>query len=523
MTAKESGNLTDKVNGADVLLHLSGITKRFGRIVANDGVDLTIRKGEIHSILGENGAGKSTLMKMIFGVEIPDEGQIHWKGQEVTIKNPGHAREMGLGMVFQHFTLFETVRVVDNISLTVPGTVAELSAKIRQVSEELGLPLNPDAMVHTLSVGEKQRVEIFRCLLQEPELIILDEPTAVLPPPNVAHLFKTLRRLADKGVAILFISHKLEEIRDLCHSATILRHGQVTGHVDPTVETTEELARLMIGRDIPHADHEEAPETGEVRLNVKNLTVQNLDPMAVSIEHANFQVRSGEIVGIAGVSGNGQQLLENLLSGEVTVPTVKNGTIEMLGQLVSHLGVNERRELGMSYVPEERIGRGAVPELSLSKNALLTAHRLGMVKHGLIQEDACGAFAAQCIEDMDVRCQGKDAVAGSLSGGNLQKFIIGREMMLAPKVLIVAQPTWGIDVGAAAMVRQKLVDLREAGTAILVISEELEELFEISDRMIVISGGRISHSVRTRDTHAEEIGQMMIGQFGEGQSRGVSQ
>ncbi|MEX3009674.1 ABC transporter ATP-binding protein [Hoeflea sp. TYP-13] len=508
---------------ATPLLQLSGITKRYPSVVANDGIDLTIQPGEIHAILGENGAGKSTLMKIIFGVAHPDEGRIHWCGEEVRIENPASARTLGIGMVFQHFSLFETVSVVENISLTVPGSLEELADRIRQKSDEFGLPVNPGALVHNLSVGERQRVEIIRCLLQEPRLLILDEPTSVLPPPNVEQLFATLRKLAESGVAILYISHKMDEIKALCSSATILRLGQVTGRIDPRTTDASELARLMIGREIPHATHAEANGDGEDRLVVSGLSYADPDPHSVDLHNISFSVKSGEILGVAGVSGNGQQTMARLFSGEEILPPQFREAIQMMGQPVAHMNAEKRRRLGLSFVPEERLGRGAAPGLELKNNGLLTAHRLGMVRRGFVRRPQRDQFTDKCITDMDVRCSGRNAAAASLSGGNLQKFIIGREMMLEPKLLIVSQPTWGIDVGAAAMIRQRLVDLRETGAAILVISEELEELFEISDRLIVMYDGRMSDPVPTRATHPEEIGRMMIGDFDAVGKSGVDQ
>ena len=502
-----------KPQSSSPLLELTGITKRYGALTANDGVDLVIHPGEIHAILGENGAGKSTLMKIIFGVTNPDEGQIKWNGQSVKVENPAKARDLGIGMVFQHFSLFETVSVVENISLTVNEPLPQLAERIRAKSAEFGLPVNPDALVHWLSVGERQRVEIIRCLLQEPRLLILDEPTSVLPPQNIDQLFGTLRKLAASGIAILYISHKLDEIRALCHSATVLRHGQVTGHTEPKKSTPAELAKMMIGRDIPHATHPQADEKGDVRLSVKGLNYTNPDPHAIGLKNVSLEVRSGEMVGLAGVSGNGQAALSRLLSGEELLPTGAQGQIEIFGQDVSTFGPDQRRKLGLGFVPEERLGRGAAPALSLADNGLLTAFRRGLVKHGLVQRKNRDAFSNDCIEAMDVRAQGHTALASSLSGGNLQKYIVARELLQEPKVLIVAQPTWGIDVGAAAVVRQKLIDLRETGAAILVISEELEELFEISDRMVVMYDGRLSDPVRTRDTSADQIGEMLVGEF----------
>ncbi|PZQ88759.1 MAG: ABC transporter [Leifsonia xyli] len=500
-------------DGSEVLLELRGLTKRYPTIVANDGIDLVLRKGEIHAVLGENGAGKSTLMKLIFGVTSPDEGSIRWNGEDVAITSPSHARSLGISMVFQHFTLFETITVAENIALTVPGSIADLSARIRRTSEEFGLPIEPHALVHSLSIGERQRVEIIRCLLQDPSLLILDEPTSVLPPPSVEQLFVTLRQLSDRGIAILYISHKLEEIRSLCHSATILRQGRVTGSVIPASKTARELARLMIGKDLPTTKHLPAKPGGDIVLKVDGLSTAKADPFAVNLDGVSLEVRAGEILGVAGVSGNGQSLLTRLLSGEETLSKDDKASIELCGRPIGHLNAATRRDSGLAFVPEERLGRGAAPTLSLSDNALLTAHRRGMIQTGLVRHPTRDRFTEDCILDLDVRCSGRTAVAASLSGGNLQKFIVGREIYTASKLLVVSQPTWGIDVNAAAMVRQRLIDLRDSGVAILVVSEELEELFEISDRLVVMFKGRLSTPMPTRDVDVETIGQMMMGMF----------
>lgn len=493
------------------LLQLEGLSKRYPLVVANENVSLSVRRGEIHAILGENGAGKSTLMKMIAGVTTPDEGIVRWKGEEVTIGSPGRALALGISMVFQHFTLFEAITVVENISLTVPGSLPSLAAKIRKLSEEFGLPVNPQALVHDLSIGERQRVEIIRCLLQRPSLLILDEPTSVLPPPSVEQLFTTLRRLAQDGMAILYISHKLDEIRALCTSATVLAHGKVSGTVVPNLSTNAELARLMIGKELPVTRHPPARVGGEVRLRVRGLTTQEPDRFAVDLKDIGFDLRAGEILGIAGVSGNGQTLLSRILSGERRLALSQAGVIELLGKPVGHIGPSQRRDLGLSFVPERRLGQATAANMSLSENSLLTAHRKAMVRFGFVADRRRDAFADRCISEFDVRCSGRRATAASLSGGNLQKFVIGREIMVAPKVMIVTQPTWGIDVNASAMVRQRLVDLRSLDVAILVISEEIEELFEISDRLAVMFRGGLSEPVDTRETNVGVIGEMMMG------------
>ena len=487
------------------------MTKSYGQVRANRAIDLDVAPNSIHAILGENGAGKSTLMKLIYGVEEPDEGQVLWQGQPVRLTSPAEARRHGIGMVFQHFSLFETLTVVENISLIVPGAKAELARRIRALGQDFGLEVDPLAHVYALSVGERQRVEIIRCLMTEPKLLILDEPTSVLPPQSVGLLFDTLRRLRDTGVSILFISHKLDEIQSICDRATVLRAGQVTGNVDPREHDAHELARMMIGRDMPPPLHAEARPVGEKRLELAGLDHVEDDPFAVSLQGVSLTVHSGEILGIAGISGNGQAELARLISGETRLSDGERDEVRMMEQGVAHLGPAERRALGFAFVPEDRLGRGAVPEMSLADNSLLTAHPLGLLRHGFIDRAKEAAFTAACIKDFDVRTPGPEAEAGALSGGNLQKFIVGREILLKPKLLFVAQPTWGVDIGAATAIRQRLIAMRNDGVAVLVISEELEELFEICDRIQVLHKGRLSPSLDPATTRPEEIGRYMIG------------
>ena len=496
---------------AEPLLSLRGVTKSYGQVHANSGVDIDVAHGAIHAILGENGAGKSTLMKLIYGVETPDEGDIYWRGERFDVTSPAAARRLGIGMVFQHFSLFETLTVVENVSLLVPGSKKELTRQIKQLGEEFGLEVDPLAHIHALSVGERQRVEIIRCLLADPKLLILDEPTSVLPPQSVDLLFDTLRRLSEKGVSILFISHKLEEIRAICTHATILRSGKVTGNVTPKDFDAHELAKMMIGRDMPHLAPAKQVEKGPVQLAVSNLTVASDDPFGVSLEDVSLQVQGGEILGIAGVSGNGQSELAAIISGETSIPRAATGQVSMLGKDVRAFSPAARRKLGFAFVPEDRLGQGAVPELSLVKNSILTAHSKEMVQGGMIRRARAAEFTRICIDENNVRTPGPSAEAGSLSGGNLQKFIIGRELMLEPKLLFLNQPTWGVDIGAATAIRKRLIELRNAGCAILVISEEIEELFELTDHIQVLNDGKLSHRFKTSDTVPEDIGRFMIG------------
>ncbi|RWF62846.1 ABC transporter ATP-binding protein [Mesorhizobium sp. M4B.F.Ca.ET.190.01.1.1] len=493
------------------LLSLRGISKSYGQIHANRDIDLDVAPRSIHAILGENGAGKSTLMKLIYGVEQPDAGTVIWKGEPLALASPADARRKGIGMVFQHFSLFETLTVVENIRLVVPASKSDLAQRIRALGRDFGLQVDPLAHVHALSVGERQRVEIIRCLMTEPQLLILDEPTSVLPPQSVDKLFETLRRLRDGGVSILFISHKLEEIRAVCDRATILRGGRITGNVDPRDHDAHDLARMMIGRDMPQPMPAIAHSGGDKCLEIVGLDHRPDDPFAVPLSDVSLTVRAGEILGIAGISGNGQSELAALISGETVLPREKSDRIFMMGKDVGALDAAARRRLGLAFVPEERLGRGAVPEMSLVLNSLLTAHPFGLLKRGLVDTLRAKAFTDDCIRQYDVRTPGSEAEAGALSGGNLQKFIVGREIMLSPKLLFVAQPTWGVDIGAAAAIRRRLVALRNEGVGILVISEELEELFELCDSIQVIHQGRLSPPLVTRDTRPEEIGRYMIG------------
>ncbi|MFZ1386305.1 MAG: ABC transporter ATP-binding protein [Thiolinea sp.] len=498
------------LNQAPPRLELHGITKRYPSVVANQAIDLVVQPGEIHALLGENGAGKSTLMKIVYGVVKPDAGSIFWNGQAVQIRSPAQVRALGIGMVFQHFSLFDTLTVAQNIALALDQKqdMPALSKRIAEVSNRYGLPLEPDRLVHLLSVGERQRVEIVRCLLQEPQLLIMDEPTSVLTPQAVRKLFETLRRLAAEGCSILYISHKLDEIRELCHTATVLRGGKVTGTANPQVESSKSLAELMIGKELPAYKRASTRTVGEPRLVVNNLSRATDDPFGTSLEQIQLSVHAGEIVGIAGVSGNGQQELLYALSGE---KPSQSSDVLIKGQAAGHLDAAGRRNLGLRFVPEERLGRGAVPEMSLELNALLTGYANGLSKTGFIQYANIREFSKACIERFNVKASGPEAAAKSLSGGNVQKYIVGRELMLNPEVLVIAQPTWGVDVGAASFIRQTLLDLSQAGVAVLVISEELDELFEICDRIAVIAGGQLSVAKPVAETSIEEIGLLMGG------------
>jgi simple sugar transport system ATP-binding protein len=500
------------------ILALAGITKSFPGTRANDRVSLSVRPGEIHALLGENGAGKSTLVKIIYGVLAPDEGQILWDGAPVAIASPAAARALGIGMVFQHFSLFDSMTAIENVALASPPgeRMAALRERVLSLSKTYGLPLELDRPVHTLSVGERQRIEIVRCLLQRPRLVIMDEPTSVLTPQEAAQLFETLRALAAEGRAILYISHKLEEIRALCHRATVLRQGRVVAGCDPRVESARSLAEMMIGGRLVSAERRAAAPTGGApRLEVRGLTLASAETFGVDLQGIDLAVRPGEILGIAGVAGNGQTELMDALSGET--PATDADAVRIDGVPVGRSGPTGRRALGAAFVPEERLGHGAVPSMTLAQNTVLTGwRRPDIAAHGFVRRAGAAAYARRVIEGFDVRTPGPEASASSLSGGNLQKFIVGREILAEPKLLVVSQPTWGVDAGAAAAIRQALIDLAARGAAVLVISQDLDEIFEIADRIAVMSGGRLSAPRDVATLTVDEVGLLMGGSHGAG-------
>jgi simple sugar transport system ATP-binding protein len=495
------------------LLTLSGIVKQFPGCLANDHVDLAIKPGEIHALLGENGAGKSTLVKIIYGVQQPDAGEIVWQGKPTVIGSPSAARDLGIGMVFQHFSLFEALTVAENIALGINDKKLrkDLTTRIAQVSQAYGLPLDPDRAVHDLSVGERQRIEIVRCLLQKPKLLIMDEPTSVLTPQEVEKLFATLRRLAGEGCAILYISHKLDEIRSLCEKATIMRLGKVVAECDPRQESARHLAELMIGTSLKAPIHgRQADECAATRLDVRDLSVKSDQQFGTDLKGISFTVKAGEILGIGGIAGNGQNELMAALSGETLAQAPE--TISLDGVAVGKLGPDGRRASGGCFVPEERNGHGAVRDMTLAENALLSGYRRrGLVQIGVIDDSRTTSFAGEVIKGFDVRTTGPKAEARSLSGGNLQKFIVGREILQKPSLLVVAQPTWGVDAGAASAIHQALLDLAAQGAAIVIISQDLDEIMTIADRIAVIAGGRLSPAMPVASATVEEIGRLMGG------------
>lgn len=505
-------------------LQLRSITKQYPGVVANSEVCLTVMPGEIHAVLGENGAGKSTLMKIIYGSVKPDAGTVLFNGQITHIGNPQEARAMGISMVFQHFSLFDTLTVAENVWLGLNKNLS-LVAVTRSIvakASEYGLDIDPGRPVHTLSVGEMQRVEIIRALLTNPQLLILDEPTSVLTPQAVEKLFVVLKKLASEGCSILYISHKLHEIRELCTACTVLRGGMVTGVCNPTVETNASLSRLMIGAEPPLLTRRTA-NAGAPVLQVKGLSLARENQFGVDLDNISLAVRSGEVVGIAGVSGNGQKELLYALSGEDV--RARPGSIRIGEVDASRLHSGGRRKLGLHFVPEERLGRGAVPTMSLAHNVLLTRNEsifFPRFAGGWVRVRQLEAHAAAIIARFKVKAGGPRAVARSLSGGNLQKFIVGREIDAKPLLFVVSQPTWGVDVGASAQIRGEILALRDAGCAVLVVSEELDELFELSDRLHVMARGKLSPAIAVADATVARLGEWMSGLWPEDTTAGLA-
>ena len=496
-------------------LRLTGISRAFGATQANADIGLAVAPGEIHALVGENGAGKSTLVKIIGGLLRPDRGSIAWDGVAVSAMDPDTARRLGIAMVFQHFSLFETLTVAENVALGLRTreTLPALSRRIEAVAARYGLHVSPGRHVHHLSVGERQRVEIVRCLLQNPRLLILDEPTSVLTPQEADGLFATLRRLAGEGCSVLYISHKLEEVAALCDAATVLRAGRVVAQCDPARTSPAAMAALMVGSTLPEPRRPAAASAGPVRLSVSGLTLPAPEPFATALDEVAFELRAGEVLGIAGVAGNGQKELLAALSGE---RRSGSGTIRLDGEDIGPLGVVARRRRGMAFIPEERLGRGAVAEMSLADNMPLTRHAAGLSRRGFLLRARARTEAGVVFRRFGVRAAGIDARAASLSGGNMQKFIVGREVAFNPRVLLAAHPTWGVDIGAALAIRQELVALAEQGAAVLVVSEDLAELFEICGRIAVLCQGRLLPPRPAPDLTLATVGEAMGGVLGGG-------
>jgi general nucleoside transport system ATP-binding protein len=503
---------------AKIALELRDITKRFGDVVANDHINIQVAEGTIHAIVGENGAGKSTVMRIAYGFYTADSGEILVGGQVRRIETPHDAIAQGIGMVHQHFMLVETMSVAENIVLGAePGSVASLdlqnaAAKIRALSEEFKLAINPNASVEGLSVGQQQRVELLKALYREARILILDEPTAVLTPQEVEEFFAILRGMREQGKTVIIITHKLSEVLAISDEVTVMRDGKVVGRVKTSETNAAELARLMVGREVLlRVEKPDALPAGNV-LSVRDLRVTSRDG-SVRVAGISFDVRAGEILGVAGVEGNGQTELIEALAG-LTEPANLSGRVEFEGRDMTRANARERKQLGVAHIPEDRHRRGLLLDFDLTENSILGVHyRKPIVAAGgvLLDKREIDRRTREIIKDFDVRPANPELPARSLSGGNQQKLIIGREFDLRPKLLLVAQPTRGVDIGAIEFIHRKLVALRDSGCAILLVSAELEEVMALADRLLVIHEGQIVGEVDPKQTTTGEIGLMMTG------------
>ncbi len=496
------------------MIELRNITKTFGTVVANDDVSITVHKGTIHAIVGENGAGKSTVMRIAYGFYNADSGEIFVDGNKVDIRNPHDAIALGIGMVHQHFMLVDTMTVAENIILGAEtGTPANLDLDkanddILALSNELRLGVNPKAYVEDLSVGQQQRVELLKALYRNAELLILDEPTAVLSPQEVEEFFGILRRMKAQGKTIIIITHKLEEVLAVSDEVTVMRDGKTVGNVKTSETTTRDLAKMIVGREVLLRVEKTDAKPGDTVLEVKNLSVSGNHGPAV--KDVSFSVRAGEIVGIAGIEGNGQTELVEALSG---LARSSQGTVEFDGKDITNVSARRLKELGVAHIPEDRHKRGLLLNSDLEENAVLGVHYRAPVSAstGLMNTAVIEKRTAEIIKNFDVRPPNPKLAAKSLSGGNQQKLIIGREFELKPKLLLVSQPTRGVDIGAIEFIHRKLIEMRDAGSAVLLISAELEEVTALADRLLVINEGSIVGEVDPKVTSVEEIGLMMTG------------
>ena len=505
------------------MLEMRGITKRFPGVVANEDVDFTVLPGQVHTLLGENGAGKSTLVKILYGLYQPDEGSITFDGSPVNIDSPSVAIQTGIGMIHQHFMLVDTLTVAENVALGLGKplgltNLAPIRRRIREVSEEYGLHVDPDAYIWQMAVGERQRAEILKALYRNVRLLVLDEPTAVLTPPEVTDLFVTLRQLTSDGRGLVFISHKLNEVMEISDEITVLRDGRVSGRTTPAESNRESLAMMMVGRPVEFTRTLADQAPGEAMMEVTNLRVRG-DRDELAVHDVNIDVRAGEIVGIVGVSGNGQRELAEAIVG---LREIESGQVSIKGQPVDTPTPKRVRSMGLAYVPEERMKYGSIGEFTVAENLVLVDYdRAPYVRSGLLSLNSIEERSKQLVSDYSIRTPNTSTLTRKLSGGNIQKVVIAREFSGGAEVLLVAQPTRGIDIGAAEYIHEQLLTQRSQGKAILLISEDLDEVMALSDRLVVMYEGSVMGRVSREDATIEQVGLLMSG-VGEPESAPVA-
>ena len=496
----------------ELFVEFNNITKKFPRVIANNNVSFNIKKSTVHALLGENGAGKSTLVKVLYGLLEPEDGHINFNNEILKINSPSEARKKGIGMVFQHFSLFESLTVRDNLILGIEENISysKLQQQLEDISLKYNLPLDLEAPITSLSAGEKQRVEIVRILLQDPQLLIMDEPTSVLTPQEVESLFITLNALVKEGRTILYITHKLEEVISLCNEVTIMRNGQVIDSCSTKNQTAKGLAAKMLGKKLEELKTDYSHIKNIINFKAKEISCTFNDPFFTDLKNISFEVKEGEIFGIAGVAGNGQSELMDILIGENCF--IDSGEIIFKKNNIEFFNPQQRRDLSIAFVPENRLGHSAVPELTLSENILLSQFpNNNFSNYGILNKNFIEDYANEVINNFNVITPGSDVKASSLSGGNLQKFVIGREISSKPKLLIISHPTWGIDAGAEYSIRQSLINLAKNGTSIIVLSQDIDELIEITHRMAVIYNGSLSESFITKEIDITKLGLLMGG------------
>ena len=497
------------------IVKINNVSKSFPGTLANDNVNFEINKNSVHALLGENGAGKSTIVKILYGMLEPDKGEIIFNSNKFLAKSPAHARKLGIGMVFQHFSLFDSLTVAENLILGIDEKISlkKLQEKVKILSSKYELPLDLEAPITTLSAGEKQRVEIIRILLQDPKLLIMDEPTSVLTPNEIEKLFVTLDKLIKEGRTILYITHKLEEVIKICNEVTIMRNGKVIETCEAKNENEKSLATKMLGKKLPEITKKiRQSDLKKTSFKVINLKKDYNDPFLIDLKNISFELKEGEIFGIGGIAGNGQGELMNVLSGEEKLQ--KSSTIKFFDKDIANLGPKERRNLSIAFVPEDRLGHSAIPQMSLIENVLLSQYGGNdFSKWGIINKKSVIEKTKKIINEFNVITPNSESFAGSLSGGNLQKFVIGREILTKPKVLIISHPTWGIDAGAELSIRQALINLSQEGTSIIIISQDIDELIEITDRISIIYKGNLSIPIETKNISIEKLGLLMGGKF----------